>query len=315
MKKISILFLLYLIVFGGCLFSYQALLNDAHVIARLTCGSDRVIELYKRRPWLDVDRFLYYRVLVNGVTRVDYVAGGEHDRARGSPPRHEDRRYRSVKSQNGQIVAVHTTEFPYCLIVLHDFSTGESWPRDGRKYAGTGDGSLGTYEDGMRRRQLLREKLEIDHPEISLTAKAQDGGYLGDKVTVNFSFSRVSDMHLRTIENLEHLEHLNLSYTLTTDEGLHRLMALPMMRILNLSGSRVTDKGMEQLVRRKDLTQLEVADTVVTNVGLRHLERLKELEFLDVRRTQVTETGVDALQRALPKMRVIYDNMMPEKAR
>ena len=71
-----------------------------------------------------------------------------------------------------------------------------------------------------------------------------------------------------------------------------------------------TDAEAKQLSVLTEVQWLVLMDTNLTDAGLKHLSSLKKLERLDLEGTPVTEAGVQKLHRALPKVRIFYDDNM-----
>lgn len=68
----------------------------------------------------------------------------------------------------------------------------------------------------------------------------------------------------------------------------------------------MTDAGLQSLAALTKLRRLELHHNPgVTDAGLRHLERLTALTSIDLYKTRVTGAGAAALQKALPKTRVV----------
>jgi hypothetical protein len=94
-----------------------------------------------------------------------------------------------------------------------------------------------------------------------------------------------------------------------TGKGLAHLKALKGLVELNVASDKLTDDGLKELAGLPGLKKLRLFAPEVTEKGLPHLKPLKQLEVLDLRGTQVV-TGLAEL-RALPRLRVLYLNLMP----
>jgi internalin A len=76
---------------------------------------------------------------------------------------------------------------------------------------------------------------------------------------------------------------------------------------LNLGKSRITDDGLKDLTALKSLQWLGLDETQITDSGLKPLAEMKELEVLFMPGAKrVTKRGVAALQKALPKIRIVH---------
>ena len=114
----------------------------------------------------------------------------------------------------------------------------------------------------------------------------------------------VRDATVEDLTGLTQLQWLDLSNTKVSDAGLRHLKGLPQLRYLSLLSTDISDSGLEYL---KGLTQLQTLDLRGTNVGdagLQHLEGLTQLQRLDLWATKVTDAGVKKLQQALPNCKI-----------
>jgi hypothetical protein len=62
---------------------------------------------------------------------------------------------------------------------------------------------------------------------------------------------------------------------------------------------------MKELAGHKGLQKLHVGYTVLTDAGLKELAGLAQLQELTLIGTRVTDAGVAALQKGLPKCRIV----------
>jgi hypothetical protein len=106
---------------------------------------------------------------------------------------------------------------------------------------------------------------------------------------------------LRHLEDLRHVQVLDLRMTAVTDAGLVHLKGLAKLDRLNLSGTQITDAGLAHLRNLPEITVLDLHRTQVTDAGLEHLRGMTELESLDVFGTGVTYDGLTRLDRVLPR--------------
>ncbi len=59
----------------------------------------------------------------------------------------------------------------------------------------------------------------------------------------------------------------------------------------------------------RELQLLSLDDTRVTDTGLIHLKGLSSLKWLKLSRTKVTDAGIAELQKSLPHLQVIFDQI------
>jgi hypothetical protein len=83
------------------------------------------------------------------------------------------------------------------------------------------------------------------------------------------------------------------------------LAGMTNLRGLYLFYLPVTDAQLKHLVGLKSLRALDLSHTRVTDRGLTELAGLTELQWLNLRSTEVTPAGVAALQKALPKCKIL----------
>jgi hypothetical protein len=75
-----------------------------------------------------------------------------------------------------------------------------------------------------------------------------------------------------------------------------------------LSGTKFSDAGLARLGKLTQLASLSLRGTRVTDAGLKHLADLGNLKELDLTATKVTADAVAALQKALPKCKIVSDS-------
>jgi hypothetical protein len=198
----------------------------------------------------------------------------------------------ALQTRDGSIAVVLAKERPYEIFVLHDFVSGDSWPRL--------DGDYGSDRmvEGWRRRQAMRERLEADHPEISFTAMLRDHAYLSARDSLDLSDTRVTGPQLAVLTNYPGIVSLDLSNTPFSNDDMAHLRGLTNLICLRLWYTAVTDEGLAQLRDMKALRRLILWNTAITEAGLRHLEGLPELAEIELPEDiQYTDAGVAALSR------------------
>jgi Leucine-rich repeat (LRR) protein len=117
----------------------------------------------------------------------------------------------------------------------------------------------------------------------------------------------VADDALKALEGLPNLRKLDLRQTGVMGRGLTHLAKLPKLAELSLAGSKVSDLFAAKVGALTRLERLSLARCAVSDEGLKHLQRLTNLQELDLSGTKVTAAGVAALQKALPKCRIVPD--------
>jgi serine/threonine protein kinase len=117
--------------------------------------------------------------------------------------------------------------------------------------------------------------------------------------------TQVSDSGLVHLKRLTGLTYLNLSATQVSDVGLVHLKGLTNLTQFALNQTQVSDDGLEQLKGMTMLSLLGLRGTRARDAGLKHLAGLSNLTQLDLTETEVTANGVAALQKALPKCKIV----------
>ncbi len=128
---------------------------------------------------------------------------------------------------------------------------------------------------------------------------------LTNLTNLSLAGTQVSDAGLEHLKRLTNLTNLDLGGTQVSDAGLDHLKGLTNLTGLVLGGTRVRDAGLDHLKGLTKLAVLSLWNTRVSDAGLKHLAGLSNLTQLDLTGTQVTADGVAALQKALPKCKII----------
>ena len=129
---------------------------DPVPISKLTVGKGRTIEITGQSCW-EISRSVYYEVKENGnVVTPLHVMSFDSGSAEHS--------YAILSARGGSLIGVvDTTETPHELVILHDFGSGESWPR-------LRDTEV-SYDEAVRKKwrnlfdELQRENPELNRPE------------------------------------------------------------------------------------------------------------------------------------------------------
>jgi len=136
--------------------------SQGHARVEFEAGGGRSIVLYTDSSIADTAARLYY-VVCDGrrelvpPTFLHSVRWEDEDAAVNATA------YDFVTSRDGSVAAVANRKAPRELIVLQDFSSGESWPR-----ASYGAADREAVE---RRESAARARLEADHPEIHVPTR------------------------------------------------------------------------------------------------------------------------------------------------
>jgi hypothetical protein len=148
-------------------------------------------------------------------------------------------------------------------------------------------------------------------------------------LSLDLSYTRVTDASLGHLKKLRRLEGLVLTGTRVTDAGMEHIAGLKQMKQLGLWKTAVGDEGCKHIGKLTNLQTLMLDETKVTDAGVTHLGKLTELDdwlglvgtkvtnnslpvlsgfrklkHLNLRKTQVTADAVQTLQRALPKTEI-----------
>ena len=139
---------------------------------------------------------------------------------------------------------------------------------------------------------------------------------------------RVTNDGMKSLRNLENLEHLKLRDSCIGDEGVEHLMALKNLRVINLpqatfsdeslvnlaeltklellrfGSPNVTDDGMESLIDYPSLRFLHVVSAPITDRTLATIEKLPNLESLYLDDCRVTDEGVSTLVSRRPDLHI-----------
>jgi internalin A len=83
------------------------------------------------------------------------------------------------------------------------------------------------------------------------------------------------------------------------------LAGMTNLRGLYLFYLPVTDAQLKHLAGLKNLQVLDLSHTQVTDTGMKELAGVKCLQWLNLRSTEVTPAGVAALQKQLPKCKIV----------
>jgi len=132
---------------------------------------------------------------------------------------------------------------------------------------------------------------------------------------LDLSYTAVSGDGLRALATLPKLKRLVLDFTYVVDEDLAILKDFPQLVDLSLRGTPVGDVGVTALAAAVNLRRLNLDKTVVTDLGLPQLEQLSRLEELHLAGAEVTFKGASALSSWLPQFSWQESLLLTEIAR
>jgi hypothetical protein len=122
-------------------------------IAELAVGKARTIEITAQSCW-EISRSIYYEVKENGNVVTPLYAMSFDS---GS----DEHRYAILRANGGSLVGVvDTTKTPNELVILHDFGSGQSWPRLRNNEV--------SYDEAVRKKwRDLFDELKSENPELN----------------------------------------------------------------------------------------------------------------------------------------------------
>jgi hypothetical protein len=115
----------------------------------------------------------------------------------------------------------------------------------------------------------------------------------------------ISDACPKSLVEMEHLQELWLSDTAVTGAGFRHFAGHKKLRGLYLYSTRTNDAGLKEIAEIKSLQKLWLSRTPITDAGLKHLAGLPNLRELVVAETGLSAEALSALQKALPKCRIL----------
>lgn len=105
--------------------------------------------------------------------------------------------------------------------------------------------------------------------------------------------TKVTDAGMLHLVNLGSLKRLVLLHTSISDAGVAHLQQLAKpLQELNLGGTLVSDAGMPYLGKLTGVNRLDLSYTSVGDDGLVYLSQLSSLRLLDLEFTKVTDAGL-----------------------
>ena len=119
---------------------------------------------------------------------------------------------------------------------------------------------------------------------------------------------------LKELAKLRNLQSLNIGAVRSPDRrqayaDFKELAELKNLRALYLFYMPVTDADLKHIAGLRELQVLDLSATRVTDTGLKELAPLKNLRWLNLSTPGVTTDGITALQKELPKCKIVtYDD-------
>jgi hypothetical protein len=150
-RTVLILFSLFVVLILGfvCYLGYALFIQEQYVVTTLEAGPNRRIKILADTFYDNGQHFDYTVEVNNGVVVPRHIIGGGAD--------HGTLVFSLVYSKDRNLVAVIEGSNPNIIYVLHDFSSGETWP------GGNGKNS----QMGIRLRDRLREDTRNYDLELS----------------------------------------------------------------------------------------------------------------------------------------------------
>ncbi len=131
---------------------------------------------------------------------------------------------------------------------------------------------------------------------------------LPNVVTLSIGGGQLTDRVIAELEKHPHITKVGLNQCAITSEGIRALAKLRYLINLQIASSPCANADLEHVARLENLGWLFLDDTPIDDDGLEHLTALKKLGYLSIHKTKVTAAGVAALQKALPKCVIAWDD-------
>jgi hypothetical protein len=136
---------------------------------------------------------------------------------------------------------------------------------------------------------------------------------LKELVSVRLEGCDVKDEHLVALGDIPQLAMLYLGRTKITDLGLKHIKQLENLNLLQLSDCQITDQGLASLGHLPRIQHLWLSKTIrngdddrsdLTDRSIDYLISLDTLVDLQIADSQLTESGLQRLREGLPKAKV-----------
>ena len=145
--------LLHLILLGLLLPLFATSCADKEVLKSFRLKNGQTLNIYADM-WLDKGRCVYY-LIKKGKQEIVPISVIDSIGPNGKY------KFTLYQSNDGNLIAVSTEEYPTELIIIHDFETGESWP-----YIGFSEDSDSAYKRGEKllnkfSKELLQQSFKL----------------------------------------------------------------------------------------------------------------------------------------------------------
>lgn len=170
--------------------------------------------------------------------------------------------------------------------------------------------SLSLQQSGIVDRDLARVADALPHlRKLSLAWLPVDSGleYLEELEhleDLDLFHAKVTDAGAAHLAKLTGLKKLLLWHTEITDRGLASIAGLEDLETLYLEGTRVTDTGMAHLSKLAKLSYLWIPDLPITDRGLANLANCEALRTIHAPKTKITPKGIAELVKSIPGVKV-----------
>jgi serine/threonine protein kinase/Leucine-rich repeat (LRR) protein len=145
-------------------------------------------------------------------------------------------------------------------------------------------------------------KLALDGTPVSSLGPV---AAMTDLEELSLTGTPIADAALQALTSLPDLRKLDLNQTAVNGRGLVHLAKLPKLAELSLAGSKVSNLFAAEVGTLTKLERLSLSGCTFSDAGLKPLAGMSNLTHLDLTGTQVTADGVAALQKALPKCKIV----------
>lgn len=172
--------------------------------------------------------------------------------------------------------------------------------------AAQGQATAQAKESASKQRDALKglvEKAQKEFPGAVQFESRESSGLTFTAVSMRAKFGDAQLKQLQPV--LPHLISADLSATEITDQSAGLLSEATSIQSLRLAETKISDASIESLKKLKSLKSLNLYGTSVTDDGVQKLSDLPQLEHLYLWQTKVTPAGIEALQKKLPKCKII----------
>lgn len=161
-------------------------------------------------------------------------------------------------------------------------------------------------QDASKKRDELKGVLDKVQKEFPGAVQFESRDSSALTFTAVSMRAKFGDAQLKQLQSvLPHLISADLSATEITDQSAGLLAGASSIKSLRLAETKVTDASIESLKKLHSLESLNLYGTAVTDAGILKLSELSNLKSLYLWQTKVTPAGIEALQKKLPKCKII----------